>query len=135
MHFDARARGVEQRDVAPVVDVEVGVQHLVHMAQQVQVEGGSQVQRVVVSGFQHLPGLDAVHAHQQAAAIALRADALQHGVRVVGAEVADAGSRVEEQPLFRGNLGGQGQRLRKVLPDGGHAQVGIREPQAPHGGL
>jgi hypothetical protein len=65
VHFDARAGAVEERDMAPVVHVEIGVQHLVDVPQQVQVEGGRQVQRVVIRRFQHLLRLDPVHADQQ----------------------------------------------------------------------
>ncbi|MCY1531970.1 hypothetical protein D9M68_672100 [compost metagenome] len=56
-------------------------------------------------------------------------------MRVLGAKIADAGSGIEEQALFGGDAGGQGQRMREILSDGGDLQVGIREPQPAHRGL
>ncbi len=135
MHLDARAGAVEERNVAPVVHVEVGVQHAVYVPQQVQVEGGGQMQRVVVGGFQDVLGLDAVHAHQQSAAGALFTDPPQHGVRVLGTEIADAGPRIEKQSLFGRDPGGQGQFVGEILSDGGDLQVGIRKLQAAHRSL
>ncbi|MNT25258.1 hypothetical protein D3C72_1607680 [compost metagenome] len=105
MHFDARPLAVIDRHMAPVVHIEVAVQHGIHVAQQVQVERRGQVQRVVIGRFQDLPGLDAVHAHEQPAAGAGLAYPPEHGVGIVGAQIADAGARIEEQPPLRRDIG------------------------------
>ncbi|MNV48363.1 hypothetical protein D3C71_1402650 [compost metagenome] len=86
------------------------------------------MQGVVVGGFKHLSGLDTVHPQQEAAAFALGADALQHGVGVFRAKVADAGTGVEEQPLCFGYACRQGQHLRKILADRRDVQIRVRQP-------
>jgi glycerol-3-phosphate O-acyltransferase len=64
VHLDAARRGVEEGDMPPVGDIEVGRQQAVHVAQHVQVEGGGDAERVVVGGLQCGLVLDQVDADQ-----------------------------------------------------------------------
>jgi hypothetical protein len=48
VHLDARVALVEEGHMAPVARVEVGADQAVHVAQQVQVERGSDAERIVV---------------------------------------------------------------------------------------
>lgn len=135
VHFDARALGVVQGDMAPVPDLEIAGQQRVHVPQQVQVEGRRQLQRIVVGGLEHLARLDAVHPDQQAAVRTEPAHMPQHGQRVIGIEVADAGAGIEEQAPCGRNVGGQGQALREILSQRRHPQLGIGRAQAARGGF
>ena len=48
VHLDARGDRIEERHVAPVGDIEVGIDAAIGVAQHVQVEGGGHAERIVV---------------------------------------------------------------------------------------
>ena len=54
VHLDARGDRIEERHVAPVGDVEVGVDAAVDVAQHVQVEGGGHAERIVVGEIERI---------------------------------------------------------------------------------
>jgi len=118
VHLDASARGVVEAVVAPLADVEIGVDQPVHVAQDVQVEGGGHAQRVVIGGVERGFILGQVDADQDAAIRpALRAQALQEGLRILGREIADRGAGIEEQAALGAHLVGQFETVREI-----HAQ-------------
>ena len=83
----------------------------VEVAQQVEVEGRGDAQRVVVGGLQHVRRLDAVDADQQRAARCGGVRLAQQPQRGVGREVADARARVEHQRRAAG-------QVRRAAPAG-----------------
>src|ERR1700731_1010789 len=51
VHFDAREAGIEERAVAPVAQREIAAYQPVQVVQDVQIEGRSDAQRVVIRRF------------------------------------------------------------------------------------
>lgn len=54
VHLDAAVRLVIMRDVPPMVDIKIAAELLIHMAQQIQIECGGQMQCVVVRRLEDL---------------------------------------------------------------------------------
>ncbi len=103
MHFDAGLGGVEEGHVLPIGDRKVGIEPGIDVAQQVAVEGGRDAQGVVVGRIEYGFVLDQIDPDQQAArGIHLSGQPLEEGAGFGRAEVADAGTGIEEHaPLHR----------------------------------
>jgi iron(II)-dependent oxidoreductase len=107
---------VEQRHGAASRAPRSRPQQPVQVAQQVQVEGRGDAQRVVVGGFQHGRGLDQVDADQQRAAGGQCTRLAQQRSACIGVEVADAGAGVEHQRGPSTRPAGKASRCEKSSP-------------------
>ena len=125
VHLDPGLRLVPAGMVAPLPGGEVGADQAVGMPQQVQVEGGGDAERVVVGLFQLVRRLHEVDADQQPAAAGAPAQSHQEGQRLLGREVADAGTGVEEDGPALQHALGQVEGIGEVHADAGDVQRGV----------
>ncbi len=113
---------LKERDMTPLTQVEVGTEQAVQVAQQVQVEGRGDAQRVVIGGLQHVNGFHKIHTDQQGTTRRNRVHLAQQRQGTGRVKVADARAGIKHQGPRAGQFDWQRQLAGKVQPDAHQVQ-------------
>src|SRR5690606_4408023 len=126
VHLNPTERGVVERLVAEVLELEVGAGQPVNVTENIKIEGRSDPLAVIVGQVQNSGILAGVHADQQpAAGPRPGVETAQELHRLWGFEVADGGAREENREGRAGRLLRERGQAGEVGAEGVNLQVWI----------